>query len=251
MAVGRIPDSLHTPLPLGTMATIAYKVRIDTDEDDSVATAALKKWLVKYKVHSSYFVREHISKDGVKSNFHQHGFVLFDKAHKTQTLRKALKKGVFGHLPDSAISNGNYSFTVLKAEGPIETPFEQYLNYLSKGADVGTLPDVVSDLSSSATFTPEWIDSAHRSYWSVAQDLKKRKLRMYDDGLDRAKRKKLERREEIASLMYDMYLEAEKPMNPSTMRGITNLIYAKVCPDKETARFVIVDMIMERRDIGR
>lgn len=233
------------------MATVAYKVRLDTSEDDSPVIPGLTKWLTKYGCHRSYFVREYVEKDGVRTNFHMHGFVLFDKSHKTQTLRKALKKVAFKDVPDSQVTNGMYSFTVLKPEGPSETPFLQYEHYLSKGAGPESKPDVVERLTTNAFYHPEWLDLAHRAYWSMADQLKKRKVRLYDDGLDRAKRGRLERREEIASLIYDLYLEADKPMNAPTMRGLTNLIYAKVCPDKETARTVIVDMIMERRDIGR
>lgn len=231
------------------MSTQAYKLRVDTPQDDSDVVKKVKKWVMQYSPHRLFFVREHVLADGAPTNHHLHGFILMDKSHKMPKIRASLKKIVFGN--DKALSgNGHYSLSTLKPEEPAEHPYRQYENYLCKGTK-DELPRLVRRLTTLATYTAEFLDSGHTDYWAMAGALKKRKVRMYDDCLDHCKRQRTERREDIARIVTDAYLLAEKPMNIPTMRGLVNLLYAKVCPDKETAMSVLIDMIMERRDIGR
>jgi len=227
------------------MPSVALKIRIDTPKDDNKIIKRIKKWILQYSPERMFFVRENVADD----NFHVHGFVLCDAKHKLPKIRASLKKIVFEGV--AGITNGHYSLGILKPEEPQEFPFRQYETYLCKGATSTEPCNVVRRLTTLAVYTDEFRSSHHDDYWVLAQKLKKRKVRMYDECLESCKKKRLERREEIARVVTDAYLEAEKPMNIPTMRGLTNLLYAKVCPDKETAMSVLIDMIMERRDIGR
>lgn len=230
------------------MSTWGLKLRVDTPVDGPDRLPLLKKWVSGLSPHRCLFVREHVMVGGVPANHHIHGFLLLDTKHKKPKVRARLKKVVFEGKTD--LSNGHYAMEECKAEEPSEFPFRQYENYLCKGTKEEK-PDIIDELTTRSVYNPEFVDIAHRAYWDVHANLKKRKVRLYDDCLDACKRKRVERREEIARIVTDKYLEAEKPMNIPTMRGLVNLLYAKQCPDKETAMTVLVDMIMERRDIGR
>jgi len=224
--------------------TTAYAVRVDAPLGMSDMEPKIKKWLLKMGSEKSFFVMEDVE----GNNLHIQGLTLIPTKHKKAAVRTYLKTCVWGK--GAKVDNGHYSLKILKPEDPQEFPFRQYEQYLCKGKH-DDLPRVVESITTLAYYTDGLVNEYHDLYWTVAAQLKKRKLRLYDEVLDKSKRGRFERREEIARVVFDIYLEQEKPMNVTSMRGLANLVYAKVCPDKETAAMTIVDMIMERRDIMR
>lgn len=215
--------------------------RPDVDGERPLLLQALRNWLTKNKSLWSLTVLE----DVAGANHHVQGMCLFPASGvKDAALRARLKKCVPARL---AKDRAAYSLKILKPDEDPNHPFLEMERYLCKGKARDDLPDIVSELSTTANYPDDRVAKLHREYWDANDALKKkRKMRVFDSVLSKCKSQRVERREDIARVVIRELADQDKVISINSVRSVTNLVYYKVSPDPASAMSVLLELVMEK-----
>lgn len=189
-----------------------FALRVDQSEgyDD----AAMSSWL---SANCSNFLG---TEEQEGANLHLHFFLHSQK--KLQALRAALKARC-----SWLVGNGSYSLK------PCDDDYEPYINYICKGADEESLPEV--KFKQGLEYTEEYIAARHAAYWLKAVELarsskKRASMSLLGNVVEQveavAKQKKLKghEREDIAKIYINMCISAKKPINSFYAKSVVNTV---------------------------
>lgn len=219
----------------------AFRIDYNPEEKGELKKLGTDLFLFLDGCHSEWSLT--VLEDVKGVNHHVQGMFLASLGSlKPTALRARFKK-----LVPKLEGNKSYSMKHLNPEGDANFPFLGMERYLCKGSSLDELPRLLSVGTTAARYTPDRIAELHQQYWDTAAALsKKRKVRMFDEVLRKAKSNRIERREDIARLVITELAEQDKVISINGVRGLTNLVYYKVSPDPQTAMTVLLELVMER-----
>lgn len=209
------------------MSTV-YRYSLRVDDADGV-----RQSLVDYlgSCGGSYFVVFEEAGD----NKHYHCY--FESERKISAVRKAIQR--LGQ-----VGNGGYSLKLCDAH------YDRYLQYMCKGPDAESLPDVVA--VHGLMFTDDWIQEKHDAYWvdnaQIRENRIKRK-RIASASVtelleEQCKHKAVawSNRQLIAEEYINMQINARKSISVHAARAVVNTVQCLLCPDDQAVKQLSEDI---------